>query len=112
MNRLEGKIAIVTGGAGGIGKATGALFEAEGASVLLVDRDAEALKTAAAAIGSNRVATCVADVSQPQDNEMMVRTAVERFGGVDILIANAGIERPWKTSTGSWPSMSAVSGWV
>lgn len=92
MNRLQGKVAIVTGGAGGIGKAVGAAFEAEGASVLLVDRDETALQAAAAAIGSNRVATCAADVTRPEDNEKMVRTAVERFGGVDILIANAGIE--------------------
>jgi NAD(P)-dependent dehydrogenase (short-subunit alcohol dehydrogenase family) len=92
MNRLEGKVAIVTGGAGGIGKAVGALFESEAASVLLVDRDEQQLQAAAAAIGSNRVATYTADVTQPDDNEMMVRTAVERFGGVDILIANAGVE--------------------
>lgn len=92
MNRLEGKVAIVTGGAGGIGSAVGALFDSEGASVLLVDRDEAALQTAAAAIASNRVAIYSADVTRPDDNERMVRTAVERFGGVDILIANAGIE--------------------
>ena len=92
MSKLEGKTAIVTGGAGGIGKAVGTLFVAEGANVLLVDRDEKALQVAAADISSNRVATCVADVSRPQDNEAMVREAVERFGGVDILIANAGIE--------------------
>ena len=92
MNRLEGKVAIVTGGAGGIGRAVGARFESEGASVLLVDRDEQQLQAAAAAIGSNRIAICTADVTQPDDNANMVRTAVERFGGVDILIANAGIE--------------------
>ena len=92
MNRLEGKVAIVTGGAGGIGKAVGALFESEAACVLLVDRDEQQLRDTAAAIGSNRVATCAADITRPDDNEKMVRMAVERFGGVDILIANAGIE--------------------
>lgn len=92
MTRLEGKTAIVTGGAGGIGKAVGTLFVAEGANVLLVDRDEAMLRTAAADISSNRVATCVADVTLPADNEAMVREAVERFGGVDIFIANAGVE--------------------
>ena len=62
MSKLEGKTAIVTGGAGGIGKAVGTLFIAEGANVLLVDRDEKALQVAAADISSNRVATCVADV--------------------------------------------------
>jgi len=92
MNRLEGKVAVITGGGAGIGKAAGKLFEAEGASVLLVDLDAAALQSAAAEIGSNRVATCVADISRPEDNQRMVATAVERFGGIDILLANAGIE--------------------
>ncbi len=92
MNRLEGKVAVLTGGAGGIGKATAKLFVAEGANVLIVDRDGAALKAAAAEIGSNRVATFVADVSEPESNEAMVAAAVDRFGGIDVFLANAGIE--------------------
>lgn len=92
MARLNGKVAVITGGAGGIGRAAGELFVAEGADVLLVDMDAGALREAATAIGSNRVGTCVADVTRPEDNQRMVTEATERFGGVDIFLANAGIE--------------------
>jgi len=92
MERLKGKVAIITGGAGGIGRAAGAQFVAEGANVLLVDLDESALRDAARTIGSNRVATCVADVTKPDDNARMVADCVERFGGVDVLLANAGIE--------------------
>ncbi len=89
---LASKVAVITGGAGGIGKAAARMFVAEGADVLLVDRDEAALKAAAAEIGSNRVATCVADVTSPESNQAMVQAAVERFGGIDVFLANAGIE--------------------
>jgi len=92
LERLKGKVAIITGGAGGIGRAAGALFAAEGADVLLVDRDEAALKKAVADIGSNRVSYFVADVTSAADNEAMVACAEERYGGVDVLLANAGIE--------------------
>lgn len=92
MARLKQKVAIITGGAGGIGKAAGALFAAEGADVLLVDLDEAALKQACADIGSNRVSYLAGDVTSAADNQAMVATATERYGGVDILLANAGIE--------------------
>ncbi|MEM7219288.1 MAG: SDR family oxidoreductase [Pseudomonadota bacterium] len=94
MDRLKNKVAVITGGAGGIGRAAGALFAAEGADVLLVDVDAAALDAAAADIGSNRVSTFVADVTEEADNLAMMAAATERYGGVDILLANAGIEGP------------------
>jgi NAD(P)-dependent dehydrogenase (short-subunit alcohol dehydrogenase family) len=99
MNRLHGKVALITGGAGGIGRSAGALFAAQGADVLLVDVAQGALDEAASAIGSNRVATCVADVTRPEDNTRMVTEAVERFGGLDIFLANAGIEGQVKPIT-------------
>lgn len=92
MERLKGKVAIITGGAGGIGKAAGAMFVREGADVLLVDLDEAALKRACDEIGSNRVSYLVGDVTSAADNDKMVETATERYGGVDVLLANAGIE--------------------
>ena len=92
MTRLDGKVAIITGGASGIGKAAGELFVAEGAKVLLTDINGDALEAAAKEIGSDNIAWSVCDVTSADDNKRMVAEAVERFGGVDILCANAGIE--------------------
>ncbi len=92
MGRLDGKVAVITGGAGGIGRAAGKLFVAEGADVLLVDLDEATLKEACADIGSNRVDYFVADVTRADDNAAMVARATEKFGGVDVFLANAGIE--------------------
>jgi NAD(P)-dependent dehydrogenase (short-subunit alcohol dehydrogenase family) len=92
MDRLLGKVAVITGGAGGIGRAAGALFAAEGASVLLVDVGEEALRDAVREIGSNRVSYFVGDVTRAADNEAMFAAAEARYGGVDVFLANAGIE--------------------
>ena len=90
--RLTDKVAVITGGAGGIGRAAGKRFVAEGADVLLVDLDEHALQGACEEIGSNRVSYLVADVTSKHDNQVMVDTAITRYGGVDVLLANAGIE--------------------
>lgn len=93
MSRLENKVAIITGGAGGIGLAAARRFTAEGASVLLVDRDAAALASAEREIAAgDQLVTCVADVTVAKDSAHYVEQAVQNFGGVDILLANAGIE--------------------
>ncbi len=92
MERLKDKVAVITGGAGGIGRAAGKLFAAEGASVLLVDLDEGALKQAVADCESNRVSYLVGDVTRAADDQAMIDTATERYGGVDVLLANAGIE--------------------
>jgi len=84
MNRLEGKVAVITGAANGIGKAAARLFLAEGAAVLLVDHDATALDATTNELGSNRAAAFTADITSPEANEAMIREAVQRFGGVDI----------------------------
>lgn len=99
MGRLENKVAIITGGAGGIGKAAGKRFVAEGAQVLLVDLNEEALQAAVADIGSNQVSYCVADITQSDDNVRMFALASERYGGVDVFLANAGIEGDVKPLT-------------
>ncbi|PKB66026.1 MAG: oxidoreductase [SAR202 cluster bacterium Io17-Chloro-G3] len=92
MRRLENKVAIITGGAGGIGKAAGKLFVEEGAHVVLVDLQEEGLQDAVRSIGDENVSYVVADTTQPDQVLRFVNEAVQRHGGVDILIANAGIE--------------------
>ena len=92
MARLTGKVAIITGGAGGIGLATAQLFTGEGAQVLLVDRNEAALQSALDAIASTAASYVVADITQPEQVEHYVQTAIERYQGVDILLANAGVE--------------------
>ena len=81
-------MAIVTGGASGIGKATVELFAQEGAKVIIGDlQDSEGEKIAKE-IGGTFVAT---DVSDPKQVERLVRTAVDKFGKLDIMYNNAGI---------------------
>ena len=92
MGKLDGKVSLITGGARGIGLAAAKRFVAEGSKVVLVDVDESPLREAAEAIGSDRVTTIVADVSRTHEVEAFVRTAVERFGGIDVFVANAGVE--------------------
>lgn len=92
MGKLEGKTAIITGGSGGIGKATAKLFAAEGGKVMLVDLDEAALKDIVAEIGESQSAYSVADVSDSTQTKAYVAATVAKFGGVDIALLNAGIE--------------------
>ena len=88
--RLENKVAILTGAVGGIGLAVVDKFIAEGAKVLAVDVNQEAL-TALEAKYPDNVKGLVADVTDYQKVESMVDTAVEKFGTLDIMLNNAGI---------------------
>ena len=92
MSRLAEKVAIITGGAGVIGRAAGRLFAEEGAHVILVDLDESALQEVVQSIGDESVSYVVADTTQPDQVQSFVNAAVDRHGGVDIFIANAGIE--------------------
>ncbi len=92
MGRIEEKVAVITGGAGGIGRAAAARFVAEGAKVMLVDLDESALQEAVKDLGSNVSSYCVADVTSAAETEKYVQATVEQFGGIDIYLANAGIE--------------------
>ncbi|MFI6387395.1 SDR family NAD(P)-dependent oxidoreductase [Nonomuraea sp. NPDC050540] len=90
MSTLDGKVAVVTGGASGIGRATAILFAKEGAKVVVADVDAAGARAVAEEIGGTAVP---ADVSRPEDCELIVRTAVETYGGLHVLFNNAGIIR-------------------
>ena len=92
MPRLLEKVALITGGAGGIGQAAARLFTDEGAHVVLVDREESALETVVSSIGEDKASFVVADVSKPDETQNYVKAAIERWGGIDIYLANAGIE--------------------
>jgi 3-oxoacyl-[acyl-carrier protein] reductase len=88
--RLAGKIAIVTGAASGFGEGIARKFVAEGARVVVADRDGDGAMAVAGALGAH-AAGVRADVTNAGDVEAMVRTAFDRFGGLDILVNNAGM---------------------
>lgn len=90
MARLEHKVAVVTGAASGIGLAVTRLFASEGARVLAVDVEAGALRDAVAPLGA-RVLPFIADVTQETQMEQAMATAAEAFGGIDVVVPNAGI---------------------
>lgn len=92
--RFDGKVAVITGGAGGIGFATAGILVAEGAQVVIAGRTRIKLEQAAQSLGIDRCEIVEADVSRPEDNERIITAARERFGGVDVFIANAGIGLP------------------
>jgi NAD(P)-dependent dehydrogenase (short-subunit alcohol dehydrogenase family) len=93
LKGLKDRVAIVTGGASGIGRATAARLVAEGASVALVDLDGEAAAAAATQLGS-QVLPLAGDVSSETDVKNYFAAATEHFGRVDCLHNNAGIEGP------------------
>jgi len=92
---LAGKIALVTGGAGGIGTATALRLLAEGACVMLLDRDANVLEETAqklkAKVGKDVVRSAVCDVTREDQVAAAFEACAREFGGLDILVANAGI---------------------
>ncbi len=91
--RLDGKVAIITGATGGIGEATAKRFLEEGASVMLVGRSAEKLKATRGRLnGFENVADFVADATDEAATKASVEATIEAFGGLDILLANAGTE--------------------
>ena len=92
MGKLDGKVAIITGGSGGIGCAAAKLFATEGGRILLVDLDEDALQRTVAEIGIDQATYVVANVTDATETQGYVAAAVKKFGGVDIALLNAGIE--------------------
>ena len=92
MVRLEGKVALITGATGGIGQAAARLFAEEGARVALVDLEEAALQDTVRSIGEEKASYVAADVTQPEQMQGSVKAAVDRWGGIDLFLANAGIE--------------------
>src|SRR5665213_4615660 len=88
--RLANKTAFITGGNSGIGLATARLFIAEGANVAITGRNQATLDAAAAELGPNAL-VLRADITDAAATEAAVAAMVERFGGLDIVFANAGI---------------------
>jgi len=111
---LEGKRAIVTGGAQGIGRAVAERFLSSGAQVAIWDRDAALLAATAAELSRmGTVHTFAADVSSPSDVAAAASGSVDSMGGIDILVANAGITGPnhkvWEYPVDAWRQVMEVN---
>jgi NAD(P)-dependent dehydrogenase (short-subunit alcohol dehydrogenase family) len=92
MGKLNGKVAVITGGNSGIGLATAKLFHAEGAKVVIAGRDQKTLDSAKKEIGGDTLAV-KSDVAKLGDIDNLYKTVKEKFGKIDVLFANAGIAK-------------------
>ena len=107
---LGGQVALITGGASGIGKCIADLFAERGATLVLVDRD-ESVHETARSLGSQHLAW-VADVTEESTTQKVVAESAEKLGRIDILINNAGIgplDKAEDTSTELWDMTMAVN---
>jgi len=100
MNRLEGKVALVTGGNSGIGLATAKRFREEGAKVVISGRNQKTLDEAVKQLGKDVLAVR-ADVSKSEDLARLYSTISQKLGKIDVLFANAGIYKfvPFETTS-------------
>lgn len=112
MSSMEGKVCLVTGAADGIGREAAIGFAAEGASLVLADINEEKLAITRDLVGDDAI-TVLTDVADENACQLMVDTAVEAFGRVDVLLNNAGIPgaraRTADVSTEEWNRVIAVN---
>ena len=111
MDHLRGRVAVVTGAAGGIGLALAQQFAAEGMRIVLSDVDAERLAAAAETIGGE-VEPVAANVARPEDLDALAARAFDRFGAVHVVCNNAGVTRPgpaWELEVEEWQWLLSVN---
>ena len=114
MKELEGKVALVTGAASGIGRASALALARAGSRLVVADLDAEGAQRVAKEIEATggEALACTVDVSEPEPNETMVQAALDRFGCVDVAHLNAGIAAPSSIVAGdleAWDRVIAVN---
>lgn len=116
MNRLQGRVALITGGGAGIGAATARRFVAEGAAVVLVDRDPAGLRKTAGAIRADlegaRVGFYAADVADADGAAQAVALALQSFGRLDVLVNNAAMRNyaaVAQATPAEWQAMLGVN---
>jgi NAD(P)-dependent dehydrogenase (short-subunit alcohol dehydrogenase family) len=91
MSSVNGKVVLITGGANGVGAEVARRLHAKGAKLVLTDLDEVLLKEVATRLGEDRVLSVVADVRELPAMQAAVAAGIERFGGIDVVVANAGI---------------------
>lgn len=114
MARLDGKIALITGAAGGMGQVAAELFAAEGAKVAVLDAVDPAATVELVRAAGGEALGVVADVTDPAATEAAVAQVIEAFGGLNVLYNNAGISPgddggPLETSVETWDRTMAVN---
>jgi NAD(P)-dependent dehydrogenase (short-subunit alcohol dehydrogenase family) len=111
--KLAGKVAVVTGGGRGLGRAAALAFAAAGASVAIVSRTENELHEVARLIGDGKCLALPGDVAQEETARRVVAATVERFGGVDILLNNAAVAGPFRrmedVTAAEWDTALAVN---
>ncbi len=115
FGRLSGKSAVVTGAGSGIGRATADLFAREGARLVVTDINADTISRVQSALmeAGAEVEAVVGDVSQENDVKLMVQAAIDRYGRLDVMVANAGIiplGDVFEMSVADWDNVMAVDG--
>ena len=97
MTRLKGKVALITGASGGIGRSTSSLFLEEGAKVILIDKNGDELNKTVENLSSKNIKSFQADVTSEDEMNEVISSSEKIFGNLDIAFLNAGVEGPVKS---------------